>query len=137
MRRYPSISVNAVCQRSSTTIEHTGPSKLPRLGQSRRVGHGVCIVPIKKMPPSIRDGSSTATSPTLRSVSTSECFSLIVTNLERMKSQSDGDSDPHRSGKMPHDVRSKQLVRFGVISVVAVDQQLHTGVLVFANQIDR
>jgi hypothetical protein len=48
MRRYSSTSVNAACQRSSTTIEHTGPSKLPRFGQSRRVRHGVMFRADKK-----------------------------------------------------------------------------------------
>jgi len=37
----------AIRQRSSTTIEQTGPSRLPRLGHSARVRHGVWIVPMK------------------------------------------------------------------------------------------
>ena len=39
--------IGAIRQRSSTTIEHTGPSRLPRLGHSWRVRQGVWIVPIK------------------------------------------------------------------------------------------
>jgi hypothetical protein len=46
-----------------TTIEQSGPSGLPRLGQSPRLCQGVRIVPMKYTPASLVMGSSITTSP--------------------------------------------------------------------------
>src|SRR4051795_13692940 len=40
------------------------------------------------------------------------------------------------SCEVRHDVRYEEFVSLNVVSVVAVDQQVHTGVLVLADQID-
>jgi hypothetical protein len=104
------MSVNAACQRSSTTIEHTGPSKLPRLGQSRRERHGVCIVPIKKMSASVRDGSSTATSPMRNSVLTSDGLSLIATKWQAVHTRSSGTTKSASPASQTHNAAVTALI---------------------------
>ena len=39
-------------------------------------------------------------------------------------------------GKMRHDIRREQFVSLDVVPVIAVDQKLHAGVLILADQID-
>src|SRR5947209_1427786 len=47
-------------------------------------------------------------------------------------------SEPVRvSCEMWHDIRREEFVSLHIVSVVAVDQQVHTGILILADQIDR
>lgn len=39
-------------------------------------------------------------------------------------------------GKMRHDIRREQFVSLDVVPVIAIDQKLHAGVLILADQID-
>ena len=41
------------------------------------------------------------------------------------------------SGKVGHDLRNEKFKAFHVVSIIAVDQQLNTSILVLANHIDR
>src|SRR5271167_2008780 len=40
------------------------------------------------------------------------------------------------SCEVRHDIRRKEFVSLNVVSVIAVDQQVHTGVLILGDQID-